>query len=98
MWDTKLKAARRTAWLFRCERRDDFVEASVAAERIPHGIQSELTVSQMPGNGSTPLKFFEREIFVAAPSIDSGKVSPQDGSIDRIFAQGKKFHRTLSFL
>jgi hypothetical protein len=84
--------------LLRCERRDDFLKARLAAQRTIPGRQFQCAIAnggtRWTGNQS---ELFAGEIFFPNPSRHYREIHDQQLAIDRVFFRGKQLDRAPAF-
>src|SRR4030095_13330100 len=76
---------------------DDFLEARLAAQRIPEGKQFQLTVADTARRTEDERKLFTGEIFVTNPRCDHREILDHVLANKCIFFHGKKLDRAPAF-
>src|SRR5438094_7097256 len=70
-----------------CKRSDDAVEARIASQRVPEGIQTQMAVSNMtPRQLHSVIQSFDCAVFLARPGIDDGEVLNEERGINGTLA------------
>jgi len=72
------------------KRSDDFLEARVAAERVPLGKQSRT------GKARRLFHVFAARFLLAYPSGDEGEILDHVRPVDQMFRHGQNLHRHVS--
>src|SRR5882724_1870861 len=84
--------------IFWRERSDDCFKTRVAAQRIPKGMETQMSVAQMAARQLRYLgQSFNCAILVARPRINDSQVLGQHRTLDGAFADGQQLDRALAF-
>src|SRR6266446_3202798 len=82
----------------RGEAGDDLFEAAVAAERLPQGMQSQVSVTQKTRETAGDLQLIEREFLLARPRINDGQILNRERAVDRVFRHRQQLDGAPAFL
>src|SRR4029077_15827397 len=89
------------ALLFRRLRLNDFLEARIAAKRVPAWIETEIAVCRYTSHGSWDCRNFfellERTLALAGPRVNQCQFGDEARSVDRVVANRQKLNRTPRF-
>src|SRR5206468_10354323 len=90
----------RDPWLIllRREGGDDFLEAPVAAQRVPKWQQLQLTIAWRHGITKGTSKLFTSHIFITSPRGDHGEILNHRHASDCVFLRRKKLNCPPTFL
>src|SRR5439155_13729792 len=95
--DLFLNFGRHARKLFRRKRGDDFLEARIAAQRIPGRVQFQLAVAKLaarePGRDR---QLLASEVFLTDPGSDDCEELNHPSAIDGIFCHGQKLNRPVT--
>src|SRR5438105_3379423 len=76
---------------FRCESSDDFVEARIALQRVPFGMQLQSTIAEVSRLLDHSRQLLNRKIVLTRPSVNDGQVSHHVSSSKRVLCDREQF-------
>src|SRR6266487_6792842 len=74
---------------FRRERGDDFLEAWIAAQGVPIGVETEFAISRPARAFANYVQLFQGEILLTGECVDSGEIREQQHTTDGILCRRK---------
>ena len=82
----------------RGEAGDDLIGAAIAAERLPQGMQTQVSVTQKTRETAGDLQLIERQSLLARPSINDSQILNRERAVDLVFRHRQQLDGAAAFL